>query len=82
MWCPSRLSAALARCDPREEAMTDKQQQAAREQGLMGLFAEMQALIGVLPTAMMPLAPITPKTAAERAAEQEEIEAGFDNMPV
>jgi hypothetical protein len=31
---------------------------------------------------MMPLAPITPKTAAERAAEQEEIEAGFDNMPV
>lgn len=62
--------------------MTDKQLERAEQQGLMGLFAEMQALIGVLPAVMMPLAPITPKTAAERAAEDAEIEAGFDNMPV
>ncbi|MBL8560984.1 MAG: hypothetical protein JNN06_01770 [Gemmobacter sp.] len=55
---------------------------------LNALLQEMQGLMGILPVAMVPLAPrvVAPPTgaAAMRARLEEEarIEAGFDNLPV
>lgn len=52
------------------------------------LLQEMQALIGILPVAMVPLSPHatwteTEPSAAETPAEADaRIEAGFDNLPV
>lgn len=55
---------------------------------LSDLLQEMQALMGILPVAMVPLAPRMmvpePGDPASRAQLETEarIEAGFDNMPV
>ncbi|MEH7829220.1 hypothetical protein [Gemmobacter denitrificans] len=56
--------------------------------GLFGLFAEMQALMGLMP--VMPLKapsgalPDAPEGRADQVAisEEDAVEAGFDNMPV
>lgn len=52
------------------------------------LLQEMQALMGILPVAMVPLAPRVTAFSAEpdrietRAEQDARIEAGFDNLPV
>lgn len=52
------------------------------------LLQEMQALIGILPVAMVPLPPRATWTETEPSAEETPaeadapIEAGFDNLPV
>lgn len=67
--------------EAKPEAKTEGQPQAGPEQALTDLRAEMEALAVILPganliaAAVAAMVPVPP-------ADDEEIEAGFDNLPV
>lgn len=55
--------------------------------GLLALLSEMQALMGILPVRPQPVPQPVPQPESGRAedvarAEEDVVEAGFDNMPV
>jgi hypothetical protein len=64
--------------------MTDREKTAIQP-SLVTLFTEMQALMGLMPATQIPkpAKELDAETASEqRAALEEMIEDGFDNMPV